>query len=100
MDLWKELNDFSDLAQPTPCPVDGELANPTVVGNHFKCPKCEHLFNKDGAVLPEGIECHCDPCMEKQKAQALMDQVMQAAEQVPEEEEEKPKKKGKRKKAK
>jgi len=62
MGLWAEMNDFSMCDKKIPCVLCGQTSMSTVVGNHFKCLACSHLFNEGNEPLPEGIECYCIKC--------------------------------------
>jgi hypothetical protein len=65
---WEELNDFSCCEGTFPCALCKEDSVKTVLGNHWKCVKCDHIFNPDKSELK--IECHCEKCIEKQAALA------------------------------
>ena len=66
MGLWKEMNDFSMYDKVLPCVLCKGNSSPTLIGGHFKCLTCDHLFNEDGSVLQ--VECHCKGCNpEKEK---------------------------------
>ena len=60
MGQWQELNDFSAYSKRVPCPLDKGDAEPTLVGDHFKCGTCSHIFNEDGSKLE--VDCYCDAC--------------------------------------
>ena len=63
MGLWAELNDFSDYNKRVPCPLCKGESEPTLVGGHFKCGVCSHLFNEDSSKLD--VDCYCDACQPK-----------------------------------
>jgi hypothetical protein len=63
MGQWQELNDFSDYDKRIPCPLCKGESEPTLVGGHFKCGVCSHLFNEDGSKLD--VDCYCDACQPK-----------------------------------
>lgn len=63
MGLWADLNNFSDYDKRIPCLLCKRESEPTLVGGHFKCSTCSHLFNEDGS--PTNIDCFCDICQPK-----------------------------------
>ncbi|MGH7974899.1 MAG: hypothetical protein ACREBR_05190 [bacterium] len=63
MDKWKELNDFSMFEGNTPCPQCKGDSSKTLLGDHWKCAKCDHLFNKDGSATE--LQCFCKKCQKK-----------------------------------
>jgi len=71
MDTYKELLDFSGSEKRIPCALCGKESSPTIIGNHFKCAECDHLFNQDGSSLPEQVECHCEKCTPRPTAEEL-----------------------------
>lgn len=68
MSKWEELNDFSMYDGRTPCILCKSESAPTLVGNHWKCSVCAHVFNADGSDI--GVECYCDTCHGKKEAEA------------------------------
>jgi len=66
MGQWQELNDFSDYDKRIPCSLCKSESEPTLVGGHFKCGVCSHLFNEDASKLD--IECYCDVCQKKEQS--------------------------------
>lgn len=64
MNLWTQLNDFSDFNKKIPCPLCKGESESTLVGNHFKCSVEGHVFNEDGSET--GLECWCDSCRSKE----------------------------------
>jgi hypothetical protein len=70
MNLWDQLNDFSYWSQRTPCALCKGESIPTLVGEHFKCQTCSHIFNKDGSEI--GVECYCDACKPKEELEIPM----------------------------
>ena len=70
MSLWTELNDFSFYNKRIPCPICKGNAEPTLVGNHWKC-GCAHIFNENGSDIE--VDCYCDVCIKKQEPKVLKD---------------------------
>ena len=68
----KDIADFSMYEGSIPCPLCQNSASKTIMGNHWKCSACYHVFNEDGSDT--GVECHCEKCYEKVKEQNLKDQ--------------------------
>ncbi len=66
MDSWASLNDFSEYEGSIPCVLCKADSSKTIVGDHWKCSVCAHLFNKDGSELK--VECYCETCV-KAKAE-------------------------------
>jgi hypothetical protein len=93
MGKWAELNDFSMYDGKTPCILCKEDSQLTIVGDHWKCSVCAHIFNKDGS--PIGIDCYCDICREEHKKADKVEEILVAAESK---EEKVTKKKGRKKK--
>jgi rubredoxin len=60
MATWAELNDFSDHDGTFPCVLCKADSSKTLVGNHWKCSVCAHVFNEDGSELK--VQCYCDAC--------------------------------------
>lgn len=73
MDKWKELNDFSMYEKRVPCVLCKESSELTLIGDHFKCSKCDHLFNVDGSPLPEEVACFCETCHPKKEITSIED---------------------------
>jgi polyhydroxyalkanoate synthesis regulator phasin len=67
MNRWAELTDFSMFDKNIPCVLCKEKAFITVTQTHFKCEKCDHLFNEDGSPLAENVTCYCEICNPKKK---------------------------------
>lgn len=67
MDAYEELLAFKGQEKRIPCPLCEKESSPTVLGDHFKCGTCDHLYNQDGSPLPEKVECHCTNCFPKQQ---------------------------------
>lgn len=63
---WAELNDFSEYEGSIPCVLCQAESSKTLVGDHWKCTKCTHLFNKDGSETK--LTCICDKCRKEQEA--------------------------------
>lgn len=75
MDKFKELADFSMFEGSIPCVIcKGESAK-TLLGDHWKCSKCDHIFNEDGSDIQ--VDCYCEPCVAKMKEKASEDQAEQ-----------------------
>jgi len=70
MGQWAELNDFSVYDKRIPCPLCKGESEPTLVGGHFKCGACSHLFNEDGSKLD--MDCYCDACQPKKELDVPM----------------------------
>jgi rubredoxin len=70
MGLWQEMNDFSDYSKRLPCPNCKGESEPTLVGGHFKCGQCSHLFNEDNSKLD--IDCFCDKCQPQKELDVPM----------------------------
>lgn len=60
MNLWAKLTDFSEFDARIPCVLCKGDSEKTVIGNHWKCQKCDHLFNQDKSNL--NVECYCKTC--------------------------------------
>ena len=60
MDSWAQLNDFSEYEGTLPCVLCKADSSKTIVGGHWKCSVCAHLFNQDGSAL--NVECYCETC--------------------------------------
>jgi hypothetical protein len=71
MSKLNELTDFSMYEGHIPCILCKEESSPTLVGSHWKCSVCAHVFNQDGSDTK--IECHCDGCREEKKAKDAPD---------------------------
>jgi ribosomal protein L37AE/L43A len=67
MGLWQELNDFSEFDKKIPCILCKGDSVKTIVGNHWKCSKCDHLFNENGSNLSKEIVCYCEVCKPKEE---------------------------------
>lgn len=65
MSKLKELEDFSMYDGHIPCVLCKGESCRTLMGNHWKCSVCAHLFNADGAELKLPVPCLCDSCREK-----------------------------------
>lgn len=64
--------DFSLLDGTFPCIQCGEESSKTIIGNHWKCSVCAHIFNDDGSS-PE-VLCGCDKCLKKERVKDLKKQ--------------------------
>lgn len=67
MNSWQELNDFSAWEKKIPCILCKKESEKTLVGEHWKCGTCDHLFNNDNSSLPEGVICYCEICNPRKK---------------------------------
>lgn len=65
MDKWAELNDFSEFEGTLPCVLCKANSSKTILGDHWKCSECAHVFNQDGSELK--IQCYCKACTKKQE---------------------------------
>lgn len=63
MGRFEELTDFSMYEGSAPCPLCKGEASKTLMGEHWKCSKCAHIFNADGSGVD--VQCLCDKCMAK-----------------------------------
>lgn len=66
MNQWAELNDFSMNEGTLPCILCQGESSKTIVGNHWKCSACAHVFNQDGSDT--GVECWCEKCRDAKEA--------------------------------
>lgn len=71
MDLWKELTDTSMYDKRIPCVLCTKDSEKTVVGEHWKCSECSHLFNQDGSPL--NVECYCEKCSPREQSGSIED---------------------------
>lgn len=69
MDRWAELNDFSMFEGKIPCILCKADSSKTLLGDHWKCSVCAHVFNKDGSEMQ--IQCHCETCLKKNQEPEL-----------------------------
>ncbi len=89
MNKWSELTDFSEFEGTTPCVLCKADSSKTILGGHWKCSVCAHVFNQDGSEMT--IKCHCETCQEKNK-EPMID-IAEALKQLKElEKQQKPKK--------
>jgi ribosomal protein L37AE/L43A len=51
-----------------PCITCKSPSAKTLLGNHWKCSECAHVFNEDGSELK--VKCYCELCMKKQEEAA------------------------------
>jgi len=70
MSQWGELTDFSMYGGRIPCILCKGESQLTLVGDHWKCTACAHIFNKDGS--PIGVDCYCDACRSKETLEVPM----------------------------
>lgn len=82
MSKWEELNDFSMYDGKTPCVLCKGESQQTIVGDHWKCSACAHIFNKDGS--PIGIDCYCDACRKQQEEAESLEEELNKATKEPE----------------
>ncbi len=96
MDKWAELNDFSMFEGKLPCILCKADSSKTILGNHWKCSACGHVFNEDGSDIK--IQCYCETCQKKKnKPQLDLAAALQQLAEL-EKKQQKPKKKTKKKK--
>jgi len=69
MNKWAELNDFSEFEGSIPCILCKADSSKTLLGDHWKCSVCSHVFNKDGSDIK--VQCYCEKCLEKNKEPQL-----------------------------
>jgi len=72
MNKLDELKDFSMFDGDLPCVLCKGNSSRTLMGNHWKCSVCAHLFNEDGSETQ--LQCICDTCREKAEQKALIDE--------------------------
>lgn len=96
MNKWAELNDFSMYEGSIPCILCKADSSKTVVGDHWKCSTCAHLFNQDGSEVT--VQCYCDVCRKKAEEKPQVD-IADALKQLEkfEKQQKKPRKKSKKK---
>lgn len=70
MGKWAELNDFSMYEGNCPCTLCKADSSKTLVGDHWKCSVCSHLFNIDGSDVV--VECYCDKCQAEQQPEEVV----------------------------
>lgn len=68
MNKLNELMDFSSFDGNLPCILCKGDSSKTLMGNHWKCSACAHIFNQDGS--DPKVMCICDICMAKAEAAA------------------------------
>jgi hypothetical protein len=68
MSRLDDLSSFPELEGHIPCIRCKGESSKTLVGGHWKCSVCAHVFNQDGSDIK--IECHCDVCREERKVLA------------------------------
>ena len=59
------LGSFPELEGHIPCIRCKGESSQTLLGGHWKCSACAHVFNQDGSDTK--IECYCDGCREEKK---------------------------------
>lgn len=63
MGKWAELNDWSEFEGTIPCIICKADSAKTILGSHWKCSACAHVFNQDGSDI--GVKCYCEGCQQK-----------------------------------
>jgi hypothetical protein len=98
MNKWAELNDFSMFEGNIPCIRCKADSSKTLLGDHWKCSVCAHVFNQDGSDIK--VQCYCEACLKKlEKNKEPMIDIAAALKQLKElEKKQKPKKSKKKKK--
>jgi len=73
MSRLDDISSFPELEGHIPCFFKNckGIASRTIVGNHWKCTTCGHLFNEDGSKLDVPVPCQCDNCVEKMEDAVL-----------------------------
>ena len=82
MGKWEELNDFSMYDGRIPCILCKGESQQTIVGDHWKCSACAHIFNKDGS--PIGVDCYCDACRKQHEEAESLEEELNKATKEPE----------------
>jgi hypothetical protein len=72
MNKLNDLMDFSMFDGILPCVLCGGDSIKTLMGKHWKCSVCAHIFNQDGS--DPGVMCICDACREKAKEEQEKEQ--------------------------
>jgi len=72
MNKLNELTDFSKYDGNLPCVLCQGESSKTLMGNHWKCSVCAHIFNQDGS--DPGVQCICDACRSKAEEAAAAEQ--------------------------
>ncbi len=60
MSRLDDLSSFPELEGHIPCIRCKGESSKTLLGDHWKCSVCAHVFNQDRSDTK--IECHCDGC--------------------------------------
>lgn len=68
MNKLDQLTDFSMFEGNVPCVLCKGESSRTLMGDHWKCTVCAHLFNTDGSETD--LDCICDTCRAKAEAAA------------------------------
>jgi ribosomal protein L37AE/L43A len=71
MNKLDELSSFPELEGHIPCIICKGESSHTIVGKHWKCSICGHLFNEDGSKIDLPVPCQCDNCNEKVEDEVL-----------------------------
>lgn len=82
MGQWQEMNDFSAWDCRISCVLCKEESEKTLVGEHWKCSSCDHLFNQDGTPLPEGVCCYCEKCCPRDKKEKTKSKLLSKVKKV------------------
>ena len=61
----RDLADFSTYEGNLPCVICKGDSSKTIMGDHWKCSACAHIFNADGS--DPKVMCICDKCIVKAK---------------------------------
>src|SRR5258708_29607825 len=78
MNKLDELHDFSMYDGNTPCILCKGDSTKTLLGNHWKCSVCAHVFNQDGSEI--GVDCYCEACQKvKHEAEMKHDKLVEKA---------------------
>ena len=72
MGKWDEVNDFSMYEGSLPCVLCKKESSRTLLGDHWKCSECAHVFNQDGS--PIGVECTCESCQKAKETANLKEE--------------------------
>lgn len=63
MSRLDDLSSFPELEGHIPCILCKGESSHTLIGDHWKCSVCSHVFNQDGSDIK--VQCYCDTCCEK-----------------------------------
>jgi hypothetical protein len=80
MNKLRELEDFSMFDGHLPCVLCKGESSRTIMGDHWKCSVCAHLFNQDGSEIKLPVPCLCETCRDKaEEAELDQEKGVQAA---------------------